>query len=1284
MKVNLPLSSGKSALLRLHAAILSGLRYAGCLSVFILTGQQPRLVLPVGHAAALQSAVFSVDGKQIITGGWDRTVRVWEAESGNELQVLEGHTSIVRSIAQSPDGRFLASSSLDSTVRIWDYTAGKNLHILRGHSANVATAVFSPDGRKVLTASWDHTARLWDVAEGKELRVFQGHTDWLFSAVFSKDGTRILTGSRDGTARLWDANTGNMLLVLKGHTQAVESALFSPDGLWVLTAGWDKTARLWDAKTGRELRKFSGHAGYVRTARFSPDGAQVLTAGWDSIARLWDAGSGTLLQSLAGHTGFIEAAAFSPDGLRIITAGADGTARLWESQTGKQRHILQGHSGRVVAALFDPDGKTAVTAGWDHTARSWATENGAALQVLRGDIPGLQTSIIGPDGTLAATATRSGHTAVWEISSGRHLQTLRGMHPVFAPDNSRLLTSNGVDTVFLWNSGQRAALQVFTGSTGIFSMDGQQVLTTCADSSLRIWKTADGTLTASMKGHTGRILCAAFSKDGQRVISGSDDQTARVWNPASGREELRLSIHAGRVVSVAFSPDASMALTAGADSLVRIWDARSGALLTSLTGHRGYVYTAVFSNDGRRVLTAGLDRTARIWDAGSGKALYTLQGHNRPVIAAAFSSDDQWVLTASWDQTIRIWETESGRQLQVLNSHTHDVRAAAFGPDKSWILSAGEDNRTILWDAARGSMLCTRLQLDAHDWLVHDTAFHFDGSAAAIEKLYFACGLEIVELGQLKDSLWIPGLSSLKIQRKPLQIDDRPAPGIRDLDLCGITPLVAPLDDSSGQHILFRITPRRGGLGTTEVYIHGNRTFVFAPEELHPEAGSNPPAYLLPLTFDTLQPYLTGSMQPGTYPLLVKAHPLRSGIQGRGALLRRELSGRRAEQARFFGVIIGVNNYGNPSGQDASRYRDLQFASSDAAAFASAMRLTSGGLFKDSVFLYLLNGSGSREPTRENLRQVLADIGKEARAADVLCLFFAGHGDMVAWNGEKQVRFMLEEADRRNPISSSFGLKELNEWCQPAVVRAQKRVFIYDACHSGNIIGEMTAMGSRGDDEAVRIRQLDKLKDRNGMIILAAAAGNQLAYEDAALGQGVLTYHLLQAAKAAPDSFLQVRHWFDQTLELMEAYRRTQHIDQEPNSFGDGRFEIGLLNDSIRNRIQVAAPKERVVFCRFVFDSRTEARFPGLREALHTQLQQHNAASSWVYTPGNTANGWQVIGNVTGKGKKLSVRYEVTGRQAQAGKTIDLPARKYAGNTEIISSIVGSLELYFAHISAPH
>ncbi|KAG9075711.1 hypothetical protein FRC06_009942, partial [Ceratobasidium sp. 370] len=205
----------------------------------------------------VNSVAFSRDGHRIVSGSHDKTVRVWDADTGAPIgEPLTGHSDLVTSVAFSPDGHRIVSGSCDRTVRVWDADTGAPIgEPLTGHSLFVASVAFSPDGHRIVSGSDDNTVRVWNADTSVPIgEPLTGHSNSVTSVAFSPDGHRVVSGSFDKTVRVWDTDTGAPIgEPLTGHSFWVRSVAFSPDGQRIVSGSADRTARVWDADTGAPI-----------------------------------------------------------------------------------------------------------------------------------------------------------------------------------------------------------------------------------------------------------------------------------------------------------------------------------------------------------------------------------------------------------------------------------------------------------------------------------------------------------------------------------------------------------------------------------------------------------------------------------------------------------------------------------------------------------------------------------------------------------------------------------------------------------------------------------------------------------------------------------------------------------------------------------------------------------------------------------------------------------------------------------------------------------------------
>jgi len=1253
---------------------------------------EPRLVLPVGHTGGITSVNFSTDNNLILTTSSDNTARIWDMATGKELQVLIGHSESIATGNFNSNNKLVVTAG-DSTARIWDVNSGELLHVLKVTGTSMRSAKFSSDNKYILTHD-DSSGRIWDAANGNELVVLKGHLQEINTVEFSYNEKLVLTSSMDSTARLWDIATGTEKLVLKNHSSWLNSALFSFDDKFIVTTS-DRFAYIWEVQSGKLVQKIENNQP-IHAAILNNENKLLLLAE-DSIIHIYETTSGKRLFSINESTNWGNSIIHSFDGKRIATISsssnsADTKINVWDITTGKQLNSFS-HDKSLHLELFSniglpklnisSNGRFLSNVMWSFLGPTMTEifdlEENKNLFQLKGQTNQVVSYFSNESKTVLNSSFDNylNIPRMWEIGTGKDLKQFKssegGINYIATHDETRVVTISRDETLRIWDKATAKEL-IRINNHGIYDNTiilKENILVTTLDSIAQIRDASTGKLLKKLIGHSDNIQSIKISSDNKLILT-SGDNTARIWDVQSGKQLHILEGHKGWVNGAEFSSSNNLVITIG-DRTARIWDVITGKELRTLKAKNESINLAIFSKDEKVVLTCS-ENTAQLWDVASGRELKKLNGHSKLINSASFSPDNKYILTTSHDNTLRIWEIGSGKEVRILDKHTNTLNSAQYSEDGKLILSTSRDHKTILWNVETGKPLYTRLQLENNDWLVYDEDYRFDGTPGAIDYLYLTCGLEVIDLAQVKDSLWVPGLVEKIMNNEEILINDRPAPKLSDLNICDLTPVIEPLDDGDKGLFRYRIIPRNGGLGETEVYINGNLTYKFKPEQLEKKREQNKDIYYLSISSDTLQGFLTGDK--GTEnPILVKSKVKGSGIYGRGVVLDIEKETDK-ENPKFFGLFIGVNDYGNPNKEQSElRYRNLDFAAKDANDLSKAVEGTARNLFKQDCYIYNLTGTGTAEniPSKANIQKALKEIGEKAKASDILYIFFAGHGDIPEGSGEKEIRFILHNADKKNLKSTSFGVDELSEWCHPKQIKAQKRVFVFDACHSGQIINQTMAFNGRGDDEATRIRQLDKLKDKNGMMILAAAADNESAYEDETLNQGVLTYHLLDAMKKEKDTSLIIRQWFDEAIEGVKEYSRTNGNKQEPNSFGDGRFEIGNVNEQVRAGIDITCPKTRVGLCEFMSFGEAEVKYPTLKNELTNIFKSTSGRGNFVLSQ-NIEKAYRVSGVLAMEKNKALIQYEIK-KGDQILTTMKLPAfKKKASETEIIETVSKSIQ----------
>ncbi len=282
-----------------------------------------------GHRGAVWGLDLSPDGRLLVSGGWDGTVRLWRTSDGAQVAVLDEQGGNVLSVAFSPDGQSVAATGGSEVIRLWQTRSGRLLRTIGGSRGYFSSVAFGPQGSMLITTGADRVACLWRPGDGALLERIAPEGGALSLAV-GPGGHSLALGCGDGRIRVYDLTRGTVKSMLEGHRSGVIALAYSSDGTLLLSTSGEGPVLLWDMEAGTLRHRLQGHESSVRTVAMHPEGLVAATGGIDGEIRLWQTVDGTLRQVLTGHSSGVISLVFAPTGALLASSSGDGMITLWK------------------------------------------------------------------------------------------------------------------------------------------------------------------------------------------------------------------------------------------------------------------------------------------------------------------------------------------------------------------------------------------------------------------------------------------------------------------------------------------------------------------------------------------------------------------------------------------------------------------------------------------------------------------------------------------------------------------------------------------------------------------------------------------------------------------------------------------------------------------------------------------------------------------------------------------------------------------------------------------
>jgi WD40 repeat protein/serine/threonine protein kinase len=685
-----------------------------------------------GHTSRVSAVSFSADGRFILSGSQDGTLKLWEVATGLCLHTFTSaeHNSGVNSVSLSTSGRFALSGNgippllqmihasdvlnsfggYDNALKLWEISTGLCLQTLTGHIGSVNSANFSADERFILSGGEDKVLKLWKVETGKCLQTFTGHTGCITAASLSADGQFALSGSHDATLKLWEITTGKCLRTFTGHTNGVDSVSLSSDGQFALSGSSDKTLKLWDVTTGKCLRTFTGHTNGVDSVSLSSDGQFALSGSNDNTLKLWNSKDAAdtyiapmqLSMALKTETFLSVELTYEQILAQAYKEVMEQQNYLMAAQLIRQARTLPGYDRHPrsfsfwqILYIFLP--RKAFHGGWE-SAKFTGTNT-------------LSTNTLSEDGQLALLGSSNNILLLKEVATEQYLQTFSCNTVALSADRQFILAASGANV-----SLNRLMQESSVENSELFASSGYGY------NNLELYEFETGRYLRAFIGHTDSIASVSFSGDGRFALSGSYDKTLKLWEVSTGMCLRTFTGHTDIVSSVSFSADGRFALSGGqnnkinrlfealrvdrdrtsvplrsGDNTIKLWEVATGICLQTFIGHTDSVNSLSFSRDAQLALSGSDDKTLRLWEIDTGICLHVFEGHTDRVESVSWSTDRRFILSGSSDKTMKLWEVATGVCLRTFAGHTDRVNLVSFSADGRFAFSWSSDETIRIW-----------------------------------------------------------------------------------------------------------------------------------------------------------------------------------------------------------------------------------------------------------------------------------------------------------------------------------------------------------------------------------------------------------------------------------------------------------------------------------------------------------------------------------------------------------------------------------------------------------
>jgi WD40 repeat protein len=615
----------------------------------------------------------------LVTSGKGKSLRVWDASSGQQRMEIHGSLTAIRQLGANATGSRLVSATESGQVTVWKMEDQPVVDPLPHTLPEVGKVVFSPDQSKIamaVTSSGRAAVAVVDAKTGMLMEMLLGHDGAIHDLTFSPDNNRIVTASADGTVRVWQPGDAKFpeTLRLMGHTGAVHSVAFRADGNQLVSGGADKFVRTWDLATGEEIKSFAGHGAAVVGVCFAANN-QPVSVSADKTLKQWNPANGQAVRSVPISSVPVSMAVTGDRSL-VSIALDDHSIAIHQLSDGKLLQALVGHTGPVRMHSFHADKTQLVSVAADARAHVWRVVDGRLMQMLPAE--GLSAALFGSVAgqvMLIAADNILTETLRFQAAVPDYEQPVVGLtvHPNGA--QIHVAYGDGVLRGFAMETGQQGFDVKHGAAVRAMALrpDGQMLATAGEDKVVKIWNAANGAALAptQLEGFEGPVTDVQFSSDSRFIIALDGSPTPRlvVASATDGIvEQVIGKIPVELQAPVVMGEPGSLSVAGVVGPTVRYWNLLNHR---RIGGHTMPV-TSLEQLPEMAFVSGSLDGTVRHWNLAADNPVVRSMNHGAPVVALAIRPDGQRIASGSDNNTVRLWNTPNGAQVAEMKG---DLRA---------------------------------------------------------------------------------------------------------------------------------------------------------------------------------------------------------------------------------------------------------------------------------------------------------------------------------------------------------------------------------------------------------------------------------------------------------------------------------------------------------------------------------------------------------------------------------------------------------------------------------